>query len=143
MKLYNWLSHIQLLVWVAAGAFLVPRAAAASVPPLGYRVQSRSTCEFLIDGARRVVFSNTVATEVGPYYRISLTPPGTVSDPAFSLLGLEGDSLYCIFELANIGNIADSVEITSQLIAPSTLEPASLVFFHDSNLEQQVRSGRG
>jgi len=90
------------MVWVAAGAFFAPRLAAASVPPLGYRVQSQSTCEYVIDGAHRAVFSNTVFTEVGPYYRISLAPPGTVSEPAFSLLGLEGDSLYCVFELANI-----------------------------------------
>jgi hypothetical protein len=87
------------------------------------------------------VLSNAVSTAVGPYYRIRLTPPGTVSDPAFSLLGLEGDSLYCIFELANVGNIADSVEISSQLVSPSTLEPASLVFFHDANLNNRFDPG--
>ncbi|MBP2680938.1 MAG: flagellar motor protein MotB, partial [Candidatus Krumholzibacteriota bacterium] len=141
IKLCNWLSHIQFLVWVAAGAFFVPRAAAASVPPLGYRIQAQSTCEYFVDGDRRVLLSNPVITEVGPYYRISLTPPGTVSQPAFSLLGEEGDSLYCIFELANIGNIADSVAVASELIAPSTLDPASLVLFHDANLDNDFDPG--
>jgi hypothetical protein len=141
MKLCNWLSHIQLLVWVAAGAFFAPRPAAASVPPLGYRIESRSTCEYLIGGERRLVRSNPAVTEVGPYYRIRLTPPGTVSQPAFSLLGLEGDSLYCIFELANVGNVADSVEISSSLVAPSTIELGSLVFFHDANLDYDFDPG--
>jgi len=81
----------------------VPRISTASVPPLGYRIQSQSSCDYVVGDERFTILSNLVATEVGPFYRISLTPRGTVSSPAFSLLGMEGDSLYCRFELRNIG----------------------------------------
>lgn len=141
IKLYNWLSHILLGWWVGVGVFLVPQVSAASVPPLGYQIRSRSTSDYLVRDTRSAVVSNEVSTRVGPFYRISLTPRGTVSHPAFSLLGMEGDSLYCRFELRNIGNVADSVEISSELIPPSTIGLESLLFFHDANSDGDFDPG--
>lgn len=132
-SLHNFLRRIILGCCVLAGVFSPIAFARAAVPPAGYEILSRSTSEYIARNTRVTIGSNVVRTAVGPFYRISLTPLGTVPNPAFSLEGFGGDSLYCRFELRNAGNIADSVEVTSALLPPSTIGLSAVRFFHDSN----------
>lgn len=141
IRLSNPLTHILLSCWVIAGVFFRVPAPRAAVPPAGYEILSRSTSQYLARGTRFVVFSNPILTPVGAYYRISLTPLGTVSAPAFSLSGFEGDSLDCRFELRNAGNVADSIEVTSSIVPPSTIGLGSVLFFHDSNANSEFDTG--
>ena len=63
IKLCNWLSHILLGWWVAVGVFFVPRISTASVPPLGYRIQSQSSCDYVVRDERFTILSNRVSTD--------------------------------------------------------------------------------
>jgi outer membrane protein OmpA-like peptidoglycan-associated protein len=141
MKLSNWMEINRFWSWVMAGALLIPVASGAAVPPFGYEIQSRSTSEYFLRGNLEIVQSATVSTSVGAYHRVALTPLGSVTGPAFSLDGFGGDSLYCRFDVRNIGNVADSVEVTSSIIPPSTVALGSVVFFNDSNSDFEFDPG--
>jgi outer membrane protein OmpA-like peptidoglycan-associated protein len=141
MKLLNSLATTSFCCWLIVGGVLVPTLAFGAVPPFGHDIQSRSSCDFLIGGNQVTVHSNIATTRVEAYHRVALTPPGTVAAPAFSLDGLEGDSLYCVFDIVNTGNVPDSVEVVWSVIPPSTVGLGSIVFFHDSNADSDFDTG--
>ncbi|UCH83878.1 MAG: OmpA family protein [Candidatus Latescibacterota bacterium] len=123
---------------VVTGAFfcflvLGARPAESIVPPLGYRISSISTVEYFVGPTRFIETSNQVFTTVGPYYRVRLTPQGTVASPAYSLAGVEGDTLFCGFVVENIGNARDSITVFSALIPPSTVGIDEVLLFYDSD----------
>ncbi|UCG51977.1 MAG: OmpA family protein [Candidatus Latescibacterota bacterium] len=118
----------------------VPSAESA-IPPFGYQISSRSTAEYFSAVGRLVVNSNQVFTTVGPYYRLRLTPLGTVRTPAFSLSGFEGDTLFCSFQLQNVGNIRDSIDVFSAVIPPSTIGVEDVSFFFDADGDSTLDSG--
>jgi len=66
-------------------------------------------------------------------FAIRLTPPGTVATPAYTLAGAPGDTVYCRFDVENLGNARDSVTVSSATIPPSTATVASVIVFFDAN----------
>ena len=92
-----------------------------------------STAEYTIGPNHFIENSNQIFTTIDPYYRIRLTPEGTVAAPAYSLSGLEGDTLFCSFVIENIGNVRDSVTAVPTVIPPSTIGVDEVLLFYDAD----------
>jgi outer membrane protein OmpA-like peptidoglycan-associated protein len=124
-----------LLFWGLAGLVLISSALTAegTAPPAGSSILSQSYAEYFSGPWFLQSFSPQVLTLVAPMWAISLTPPGTVANPAYTLVGTCGDTLYCTFTLENLGNTRDSVAVNFQLIPPSTAGIEQLIFFCDNN----------
>ncbi|MEE9269505.1 MAG: hypothetical protein V3V49_04520 [Candidatus Krumholzibacteria bacterium] len=135
------LAPIIFLLGAITGLFLPTGAARSAITPAGTQITSRSRAEYLTNAGMRVAFSNQVATNVLPLYAISLTPPGTVVSPAFSVQGFGGDTLYADFILENLGNAPDSVAVAEQIIPPSTVGLARVILFNDANANGRFETG--
>lgn len=103
------------------------------VPPAGSSIVSQSRAEYYNGPWFLQSLSPEILTQVAPVWGISLLPAGTVENPAYTLFGSCGDTLYCDFTLENLGNTRDSVAVNYQLIPPSTAGIDQLIFFHDIN----------
>ena len=84
-------------------ALLPAKFAGAAVPPVGSPVAVQSLATYRIGNDQFYTSSNVITTLVSAAYSISITPSGTVSVPAYTLQGNEGDTLYSTFTLDNLG----------------------------------------
>lgn len=127
------IARMILLVGALAGLFLPAGAVRGAVTPAGTQITSRSRADYLTGIGSRISFSNQVTTNVVPVYSISLSPPGTVTSPAYTLQGLGGDTLYAAFTLRNLGNAPDSAQAAQQIVPPSTTGLSRVTLFSDAN----------
>lgn len=108
--------------------------------PAGTVVFNQATAVY-VDSTAQSSASNVVQTRVQPVFALNLSPPGTLLSPAYVLSGAPGDTVYCRYTIANLGNAADSMTVTHQLDASSTTSIAWLAVFNDINGNGVLDSG--
>ncbi len=117
-----------------------PAEPRAQATPAGTSVVNVADATFTMGGSAETTRSNEVATRVLATYLLRISPPGSVSSPAFQLSGAPGDTLYCRLTLENLGNAPDSVALAGANLTPSVIAPTT-VFFLDANANGRVDSG--
>jgi hypothetical protein len=115
--------------------------AGAAIPPAGSTVASQSSATYRTGNDQFSSVSNLLSILVSPAYSISITPVGTVSLPAFALAGVEGDTLYTMFNVENIGNAPDSVSAGYVPVPPSSIGVDEVIFFYDTNANGKFDPG--
>ncbi len=121
--------------------FLGASSLFAQIPPAGSTIIGQSRADFSIGANSFSVTSPPITTTVLPWYRHSLTPPGTVGAPAYSILGSGGDTLVVDFTLFNSGNDRDSLSLATQQLPASTTSLAQAIVFRDDNADGNYNSG--
>jgi hypothetical protein len=127
---YSFLSVFAVLCSLVT---VVPTTSYGQNAPAGSIIDNTVGADFMRQGNSESELSNTVTTRVLPMWNIQLSPLGTIAAPAFSLVGVPGDTLYCRFFLDNLGNSRDSVLVNYQVVGLSTASLGSVIYFLDVN----------
>lgn len=125
---------------VLAACFLAP-GVVAQTAPAGVDIVNRAVADYH-DGVRPLTAtSNSVNTRVLAVYGVGLTPPGTVNAPAYNLAGAPLDTLYCRFDLENLGNAPDSLATAWRVVGTSGWAPPAVIRFRDLDGDGRFDAG--
>ncbi len=122
-------------------AFWPSKPAHAQVTPGGTDIRNTAQTVFTDTGNVNATGSNTVSTPVLTIFGLRITPPGTVATPAYALQAAPFDTVYCRLSLDNLGNAPDSVAMSTTSLPPSTISPATVIFFRDANANGRLDAG--
>lgn len=125
--------HLFLVAIVACLAVAAPNGVSAQPAPEGVDIVNSASARYSNGASVETTNSNSVVTRVDTWHALRFSPVGSVSAPAFSLVGAPGDTLYCQLQLENLGNAPDSVDVASTTLAPSSLTPQGVIVFLDAD----------
>lgn len=99
--------------------------------PVGTVITNQATVDYQRAGSPGEAVSNPVDTVVNPVCRLSVTPNGSASAPAHSVISHSGEIIYLPYLVVNTGNTASDFLLEELLLPSSSLTPKQLSLVRD------------